>query len=107
MKRSEVPLHTRIGIKVTTVVLVVLTAIILRNCAGAVHYGTVTDQEMIRQYYQLGYDSGARQAAAGVDPAQTEPALDNPLLKKAYGQGFRKGWDSMKSGNTQNNPGAR
>lgn len=91
-KENEIPLYTRIGSKVTIILLLILTAIILKNCIGAFIYGTITDREAITHYYELGYADGSRQAGGS---AVEEPRLDNPLLKKAYRQGFRKGWDSV------------
>jgi hypothetical protein len=91
---NRIPLYTKIGIRVTIVLMVILAFMLLKNCIGSIHYGTTTSQEEIQHYYDLGYRDGTEQAAEPTD--HHEPVLDNTLLKKAYRRGFRAGWDARR-----------
>jgi len=77
---------------VTIVLMIILAFMLLKNCIGSIHYGTTTSQDEIQRYYDKGYEDGTEQAAEPTD--REDPDLDNPLLKKAYRQGFRAGWDA-------------
>jgi hypothetical protein len=93
-KDNQIPLYTKIGIRVTTVLMVILAFMLLKNCIGSIRYGTTTSQEEIQRFYDKGYRNGTEQAAEPTD--RREPELDNPLLIKAYRQGFRAGWDASR-----------
>lgn len=93
-KENRIPLYTKIGIRVTIVLMVILAFMLLKNCIGSLHYGTTTSQDEIQHYYDKGYRDGNEQAAGPAD--HHDPVLDNPLLKKAYRQGFRNGWDATR-----------
>ena len=58
-------------------------------------YGVSTEQELQKQYYELGYSNGL-QKAQGLElpPA---PETENLLLRKLYRKGYRDGWDSAQS----------
>lgn len=99
-KKPEIPLHTKWGIRVSLVIILLIMVMILKNCIGSVMYGISTDQEMQTQYYELGYSHG-RQKALGFEK-QTEPETENLLLRKMYRKGYRDGWDSAQ---TENNTG--
>jgi len=89
---NRIPLYTKIGIRVTIVLMVILAFMLLKNCIESIHFGTTTSQDEIQRYYNMGYKDGTERAIEPIDRA--EPDLDNPLLKKAYRQGFRAGWDT-------------
>ncbi|MFC1837555.1 hypothetical protein ACFLYW_02615 [Thermodesulfobacteriota bacterium] len=91
-EKPEIPLHTKWGIRVTAVILLFLTVLIIKNCTESVKYGVSTEQEQQKQFYDLGYSHG-RQKAAGM-PKTDEPETDNLLLKKMYRKGYRDGWDN-------------
>jgi hypothetical protein len=94
-KKPEIPPHTKWGIRVTTVIIILISVMIIKNCVGSVFYGVSTEKEMQVQYYELGYSQGI-QKARGLDVAP-EPEIDNLLLKKNYRKGYRNGWDSVQA----------
>ena len=92
-EKTGIPPHTKWGIRGTAVILLLLTAMIIKNCMGSFMYGISTEQELQKQYYEIGYSHG-RQKAQGMDkPA--EPETENLLLRKLYRKGYRDGWDSV------------
>ena len=94
-KKPEIPAHTKWGIRVTTVIIILLSVMIIKNCVGSVFYGVSTEKEMQVQFYELGYSHGM-QKARGLD-LPPEPEIDNLLLRKEYRKGYRNGWDSVQS----------
>ena len=90
----DIPKHTKIGIRVTAIIIIILTVMILKNCSGSFFYGIRTDNEVQQQYYEKGLADGS-QKAQGLDVSD-KPQTDNPLLRKTYHKGFREGWDSQK-----------
>jgi hypothetical protein len=91
-KKTKIPQHTKWGIRVTTVIILFLTVLIVKNCVGSFMYGISTEQKLQNQFYELGYSHG-KQKAQGMEK-QPGPETDNLLLKKLYSKGFRDGWDS-------------
>jgi len=102
-EEKEIPLYTKWGIRITAVIILLLTAMIIKNCLGSFMYGVATEQEQQKQYYDLGYSNG-RQKAQGLEK-EAEPETDNLLLRKLYRKGYRDGWDSIKPGSEA--PGSR
>jgi hypothetical protein len=94
-KKPEIPSHTKWGIRVTTVIIILISIMIIKNCVGSVFYGVTTEKKLQVQYYELGYSHGM-QKARGMD-IPPDPDIDNLLLKKEYRKGFRNGWDSMQA----------
>ena len=92
-ENDKLPLHTKIGFRVTVLLLLLLTVFLLRNCADSIKYGTETGEEQMRQYYSLGYSEGVRQATGGQHTEEME--IENLLLRKVYLKGYREGWDSV------------
>ena len=95
-EKPEIPRHTKWGIRITSVIILLITIMIIKNCMGSFRYGVSTEQEQQRQYYGLGYSHG-RQKAQGLEVAP-EPETENLLLRKLYRKGYRDGWDSAQSG---------
>jgi hypothetical protein len=91
-EKPEIPAHTKWGIRVTTVIILLITVIIIKNCIGSFMYGVSTDQEQQRAYYELGYSHGMRKAQ-GLEKGP-EPETKNLLLRKLYRKGYRDGWDN-------------
>ena len=87
---SVVPTYTKIGIRVTLIVMLILTVLLLKNCVTSVRYGLTTGEEAITQAYEQGVDDGR---SLDRDKAATVK-FDNPVLTKTYLKGFREGWDS-------------
>jgi hypothetical protein len=94
-KQAGIPPHTKWGIRITTVIILLISFLIIKNCVGSVFYGVTTDKELQNQYYDLGYSHGV-QKAKGLEPSP-EPDIKNLLLKKEYRKGYRNGWDSIKT----------
>ena len=91
-EKPEIPTHTKWGIRGTAVIILLLTVMIIKNCIGSFMYGVSTEQELQKQYYEIGYSHGM-QKGQGKKKA-TEPETENLLLKKLYRKGYRDGWDS-------------
>lgn len=91
-EKPEIPLHTKWGFRVTAVIILFLSVLIIKNCTESFFYGVSTEQELQEQFYELGYSHGM-QKAQGI-PAVNEPETDNLLLKKMYRKGYRDGWDN-------------
>lgn len=102
-EKPEIPLHTKWGIRVTTVVILLITVMILKNCIGSFMYGVSTEPEQQKQYYELGYSHGIRKAQ-GLEQSP-EPETENLLLRKLYRKGYRDGWDSVQSNRKAMEPG--
>jgi hypothetical protein len=94
-KKTGIPLYTKVGIRVTVVLMLVIAFFLVRNCTSSIYYGSATSPEAIREAYELGVRQGKDQAL-GVKP--THPYTEqNPILRKAYQKGFRTGWDGARN----------
>lgn len=91
-QQPSIPLYTKIGGRITMIIALLLTVLIVKRCAGSIYYGAVTPQSEIEKLYNSGYRDGSGQAS---DIPAPSPAFDNPLLKKSYQKGFRDGWDQQ------------
>lgn len=99
LPHKPIPMYTKVGIRVTTVIIIVLLFFILKNCAFSIYYGSHTSEEDTQRIYKQGFQAGEMQAKSGSHPSQNFDS-DNLLLKKMYQKGFREGWDSYKSNKT-------
>lgn len=103
-KETDIPLYTKIGFRVTAVVLLIIAFFLIRDCSSAIYYGTVTPQATIRQAYELGERQGKMKA---LDNKPTSPYPEkNPILRKAYQKGFRAGWDAVRHKHSKTSPTA-
>jgi len=102
-KKPEIPQHTKWGIRITAVIILLITITIVRNCIGSFKYGVSTEQAMQQEYYELGYSHGAKKAQGQEKPV--EPQTDNLLLRKLYRKGYRDGWDSIQTSKPPAAPG--
>jgi hypothetical protein len=91
--KPEIPPHTKWGIRGTVIIILLLTAMIIKNCMGSFMFGTSTEQEQQKKYYDIGYSHGIQKAQGLNKPA--EPKTENLLLRKLYRKGYRDGWDSV------------
>ena len=94
-EKPEIPPHTKWGIRITAVIILLITVTVIKNCIGSFMYGVSTEQEQQKAYYELGYSHGL-QKARGLEKA-LEPETENLLLRKLYRKGYRDGWDSGQS----------
>lgn len=93
---NEIPTYTKVGIRVTTVIMLVLLFLLAKSCVLSVMYGTATSDREIQQYYDMGYNSGLAGGKDGLAPH--EPQDDNPMLIKSYRKGYRAGRDAARPG---------
>ncbi len=91
MARHDIPRYTKIGIRITAFLMLLLIIMMTKNCVDSFQYGR-TDNKTIEYYYRIGYAEGVRNAQGKKDLG--EPDLHNPLLTKSYHKGFRDGWDA-------------
>lgn len=102
IENPKLPLHTKWGLRVTAVIILLITVMIIKNCMGSFMYGIATEQELQQKYYELGYSHGMLK---GQGQAQIpEPETDNLLLRKLYRKGYREGWDSVQSAPKDSTP---
>lgn len=94
-KKTDIPLYTKVGIRVTAVLMLLIAFFLIRNCTSSVYYGSATSPLAIREAYDLGVQQGKDQAL-GNRPKHPY-AEQNPILKKAYQKGFRTGWDGARN----------
>ena len=87
---KRLPVHTRLGIYVTGVILGILTLFMLKTCVSAVYYGGKTTKQEINDSYMAGYTSGL---TGDKSVTQSQKNVSNPLLVKMYRKGFRDGRD--------------
>lgn len=104
-KRADIPPHTKWGIRISGIIILLISILVIKNCVGSIRYGISTDQAMQKQFYDLGYSHGMQRAQG--HEKQPAPETGNLLLQKRYRQGFRDGWDSAqrdKKGQTLSEP---
>lgn len=94
-EKPKIPPHTKWGIRITVIIILLITLTVFKNCIGSFRYGISTKQEQQKIYYELGYSHG-REKAQGLEQI-SEPKTENLLLRKLYRKGFRDGWDSIQS----------
>ena len=94
-EKPKIPPHTKWGIRITVIIILLITLTVFKNCIGSFRYGISTKQEQQKIYYDLGYSNG-REKAQGLEQIP-EPKTENLLLRKLYRKGFRDGWDSIQS----------
>lgn len=87
--KAPVPLYAKVGWVVAWVVMLVIGAMILRNCATSIIYGSKTEQGQVEAYYHDGVVDGR----SGLGPNLRGEAVDNPVLRKSYNKGYRDGID--------------
>jgi hypothetical protein len=95
-EKPEIPAHTKWGIRISTIIILLISVMIIKNCVGSIKYGVSTEQDLQTQFYELGYSHG-KQKAQGMERPD-EPETENLLLKKLYRKGYRNGWDSAQPG---------
>ncbi|MDF1577937.1 MAG: hypothetical protein P1P81_05765 [Desulfobulbales bacterium] len=88
-KERFVAIHTKAVWLAAWIVMLVIMAMILRNCVTSVIYGSKTDNAEVAYYYRQGEITGK----AGLRAWPTDLDLANPVLRKAYSKGYRDGLD--------------
>ena len=90
--KPEIPPHTKWGIRITAVIILLIIVMIIKNCVGSFMYGISTEEKLQKESYELGYSHGLLKAQGMEKPV--EPETENLLLRKLYRRGYREGWDS-------------
>jgi hypothetical protein len=93
MKQEEekIPFHTRFGLRLLQLLLVIFALLLLRRCVIIYNDNKLANEQIKVEYFEKGYDSGLKKAQGA--PDNQEPQFKNYALKKAYRDGYRKGWD--------------
>jgi len=92
-QRSQpVPFYTKVGWIAAWIVMVILSAMILKNCVSSVKYGSQTEQQTVDTYYQL----GMKDATLGNEFYLPADVMSNPVLRKAYNKGYREAMDKQR-----------
>jgi len=91
---NKLPLHTRMGMYATCIILGILCILMLKSCVTAVYYGKKTSKEAADHSYEAGFTRGQKEDRAMSN--QPQEILLNPLLLKNYQKGFRDGRDLKK-----------
>ena len=104
-EKPEIPPHTKWGIRITAVIILLISIMIIKNCMGSFRYGVSTEAKLQKQFYELGYSHG-QQKVQGLEQA-TEPETENLLLRKLYRKGYRDGWDNAQSGKKEKDTNER
>ncbi len=90
-KRS-VPLYAKVGWGIAWTAMLVIAAMIMRNCATSVIYGLKTDQQAVDSSHQ----EGLRDGGSGKEQNLQGHAAENSVLRKAYTTGYREGVDKAR-----------
>ena len=90
-QKEKIPFHTRFGLRLLQILLVVFALLLIKRCVDIYHDNRMTDQHIKMEYFDKGYANGMKKAE-GL-PVNPEPQFKNYTLKKAYRDGFRRGWD--------------
>jgi len=88
--QKKIPTYTKLGLVAVWAALLFIVALTVKNCANTIYYGNKTPRPTVEHYYRLGEENG-RQGHGEIPPANSN--LDNPILRKAYNQGYRNGLD--------------
>lgn len=88
-KEKSVPFYTKYGWVVAWIVLLVIAAMILRNCALSVIYGSKTEKAAV----DFSYTQGKKAGEAGLKVQPQDLDMENPVLRKANSKGYRDGLD--------------
>lgn len=90
-KEEKIPFHTRFGLRLLQVLLIVFALLLVKRCVNIYHDNKLTTEQIKIEYFEKGFASGMKKAQ-GL-PEDQEPLFKNYALKKAYRDGYRQGWD--------------
>ena len=93
-KDKKIPFHTYFGLRFLQVLLIVLCLVLVKRCVDLYHENKITDQQIQMEYFEKGFASGMKKSKGlPIDP---EPQFKNYTLNKAYRDGYRQGWDTVR-----------
>ena len=90
-KEAKIPFHTRFGLRLLQVLLIVFALLLVKRCVDIYHDNKMTDEQTKMEFFEKGYAGGMKKAR-GL-PEDPEPQFKNYALEKAYRDGYRQGWD--------------
>ena len=91
-KERKLPLHTRLGLRLLQVLIIILCLVLVQRCVGIYFDNRDVDEQVKAEYFERGYASGMKKSIGM--PVEAEPHFENYAYKKAYRDGYRQGWDS-------------
>lgn len=89
--KDKTPLHTRFGLRLLQVLLIIFALLLLKRCVDIYHDNKLIQEQTRIEYYEKGFISGFKKAQ-GL-PENAEAKFRKYALKKAYRNGYRQGWD--------------
>lgn len=92
-KEDPIPLYAKTGWVLAWGTMLVVAAMMLRNCAASVYYGLRTNKSQVESAYQTGRKDGED----GQGPKFSADLTANPVLHKSYTKGYRDGLDHRQS----------
>lgn len=98
-KEKKIPFHTRFGLRLLQVLLIVLALLLVKRCVNIYHDNKESDEQVKIEYFEKGFSSGFNKAQ-GLQDIE-EPQFRNYALKKAYRDGYRQGWDKGRESSKQ------
>lgn len=90
--KEKIPFHTYWGLRFLQILLLIFALFLIRRCIDLYHENKQTDRQIVIEYFEKGFSNGMNKAHGKT--VTTEPYFKNYALKKAYLDGFRKGWDN-------------
>jgi hypothetical protein len=89
-QNEKISTQRKYGLRFLQVLIILVAFFLVRNCLLTLS-SDIPSGQLLNQYYEMGYEAG-KTKALGSYPVK-EPSFSEPLLKKKYRDGFRKGWD--------------
>jgi len=93
-KEEKIPYHTRFGLRLLQVLLVVFALLLVKRCVDIYHDNRLISEQVKIEYFEKGYTSGVKKAQ-GL-PEDPEPQFKNYALEQSYLDGYRQGWDNAR-----------
>lgn len=90
-EEPKIPFHTRLGLRLLQVLLIVLALLLVKRCVNIYHDNKLSNEQLNLEYFDKGLVNGMNKAQGG--NAAPEPQFSSYALKKAYRDGYRQGWD--------------
>jgi len=90
-KENKIPFHFRFGLRLLQVLIIIVALLLVKRCVNLYYDNKFTDQRTKIEYFDKGFANGMNKARGM--PETPEPQFKNYTFKKAYRDGFRRGWD--------------
>ncbi len=90
-KEVKIPYHTRLGLRLLQVLLIIFSLVLVQRCVALYQDNKISNEQVKKEYFARGYASGMKKAQVGTEIQ--EPTFKNYALEQAYRDGYRQGWD--------------